>query len=110
MPGPTGGGGGSWRPALEDGSAQVGEVRIAAGTTSGWHSHGERTLFGFVVSGEIAIEHGPRGSHRAVVRQGEFVRIDVGVVHRDVNSSAEACVILVFNIGPGPPSAEAPSP
>ena len=98
------------RPVFETDTDHVGEVRISGGTTGGWHHHGKRTMYGYVVSGKVSIEFGQNGQERASLSPGDFFLIPPGLVHRDVNPNREEALILIFNIGEGPTSHEVPGP
>jgi len=78
--------------------------RIAGGVKSGWHHHGARDLYGFVVSGRLRFDYGEGGKDFVQVGAGDFFHIRVGLVHRDVNpdSSQDALVVNIL-LGSGPP-------
>lgn len=77
--------------------------RVGPETTTGWHHHGERHVYGYVVEGTGAVEYGPGGDERDEVGAGEFFYIAPGTVHRDVNPTDEDVVVLVNFVGSGPP-------
>ena len=77
--------------------------RVGPGTTTGWHHHGERHVYGYVVEGAGAVEYGPGGDERDKVGAGEYFYIAPGTVHRDVNPTDEDVVVLVNFVGSGPP-------
>ena len=99
--------------AFEDLRAIVGRSRIAAGLTSGWHHHGHRTPLGFLLSGRLRFDFGPRGDELVDVRTGDFFRIPAGLIHRDVNpdGTTESVVVSVL-VGEGPAvvNVEGPDP
>ncbi|HLM70316.1 MAG TPA: cupin domain-containing protein [Thermoplasmata archaeon] len=109
-PGPVGSGGFGRQKAFETDTVRVGETTIAAGASSPWHHHGSRTLYGFVVSGQLTLEFGPRGAESVRVSAGDFVRIPPGLVHRDVNATGSETVIVNALIGPGPPTIDVQVP
>jgi len=98
------------RRIFETDEVRVGETRIRAGARSPWHHHGRRTLYGYVISGELTLEFGPDGTERVIVSAGEFVRILPGVVHRDVNMADLEAVIANVVIGPGPATVDVEGP
>jgi len=98
------------RPIFETDSDHVVELWIGGGTTGGWHHHGKRTMYGYVVSGKANIEFGQNGQERAILSQGDFFLIPPGLVHRDVNPNREEAFILIFNLGEGPTSLEVSGP
>src|SRR5438034_10547141 len=44
------------RRAFDSENTIVSQSRVAAGVVSGWHHHGARHLFGFVVNGQLLLE------------------------------------------------------
>ena len=78
------------------------QSRIAPGTTSGWHHHGDRHVYGYVVEGYGAVEHGLGGGERREGGVGNFFSITPGTVHRDVNPTDDDVVVLACFVGSGP--------
>lgn len=76
--------------------------RIAGGTTSAWHHHGDRQVYGYVIEGSGWVEYGSEGDERMEASAGEYFTIETGTVHRDVNPSEDAAVVLVCFVGSGP--------
>lgn len=78
--------------------------RVAAGVRSGWHHHGARDVYGFLVSGRLRFDYTEDGKDSIEVEEGDFFHIPAGLVHRDVNpdQSHEAVVVNIF-LGRGPP-------
>jgi mannose-6-phosphate isomerase-like protein (cupin superfamily) len=97
--------------AFETDGALFARSRVAVGVKSGWHHHGSRELFGFLVSGRLQFDYGKAGVDSVEVGPGEFFHISVGVVHRDVNpdKNQEAVVVNIL-IGIGPPVVNVPGP
>src|SRR3989449_2761207 len=92
--------------AFETSSALVSRTRLERGAVSGWHHHGTHELYGFLVSGQLRLEYGPKGADAAVVGPGDFFHVPPGLVHRDVNPGrAHALVIVKILVGSGPPVA-----
>ncbi len=98
------------KPAFETETVRVGETCVDAGVTSPWHHHGRRTLYGFVVVGELILEFGPHGSESVRPTTGEFFRIPPGLVHRDRNPTAGETAIQNVMIGPGPATIDVSGP
>ena len=69
----------------------------------GWHHHGTRHLYGFVVSGSLQFDYGENGKDSITVESGDFFHISAGVAHRDVNPdpAREAAVVHIL-VGTGP--------
>ena len=90
------------RQVFETERAVVVQSRIAGGTTSGWHHHGDRHAYGYVVEGAGAVEYGPAGDERRESSAGDCFYISPGTVHRDVTPPGEETVVLVCFVGSGP--------
>ncbi|MBI3858852.1 MAG: cupin domain-containing protein [Thaumarchaeota archaeon] len=88
--------------AFETQQAIFSQSNIASGNVSVWHHHGSRELYGYLLSGELRLEFGKGGSKVSVISPGDFFRIPVGLVHRDVNSSANEAVVVSLLVGSGP--------
>lgn len=73
----------------------VARTEVPRGVSSGWHHHGQRHLYGFLVVGRLQLEYGPGGTLVADVGQGEFFHVPPRLVHRDVNPSREDAAIVV---------------
>ena len=89
--------------AFDTGNVLVGQTRVAPGTVSGWHHHGNRTLFGYLLSGRLRFDFGRGGKDSVEVHPGEYFRILPRVIHRDVNPShTEPLVVVNVMVGEGP--------
>jgi len=73
----------------------VARSQVPCGVASGWHHHGERHLYGYLVAGRLRLEYGPGGTLVADVRRGDFFHIPLRLVHRDVNPSRDEEIIVV---------------
>jgi uncharacterized RmlC-like cupin family protein len=90
--------------AFDTGTVLVGQTRVAPGIVSGWHHHGNRTLFGYLVSGRLRFDFGRGGKDSVEVRPGDYFRILPRVIHRDANPNpTESLVVVNVLIGEGPP-------
>ena len=76
---------------------------IPPGKVSDWHHHGGRELFGYIISGQLKLEFGKGGAEAVVLGTGDFFRVPVGLVHRDVNKGAAAVLVVSFLTGAGSP-------
>lgn len=85
--------------------------RVAGGVESGWHHHGSRAVYGFLLSGGLRFDFGEGGRDSVEARRGDFFHIPVGLIHRDVNLSPrrEAVVVNIF-LGRGPAVVNVPGP
>jgi len=98
--------------AFEGAEHWSGYVEAAANTMSGWHHHGDNTTVGYVLKGNIHIEHGPEGSHRTDIGEGEFFTVPAGAIHREGNLTDATAEAIVIRFGEGPPvfPADGPEP
>ncbi len=97
--------------AFESENLLVSRSRVAGGAVSGWHHHGTRDLYGFLVSGKLRLEYGRMGGEAAEVGPGDFFHIPAGLVHRDLNSDEnESCLVVNILVGKGPPVVNVQSP
>ncbi|MGC2288785.1 MAG: cupin domain-containing protein [Thermoplasmata archaeon] len=71
------------------------QTRIAAAVVSGWHHHGGRILFGYLLSGRLRFDYGRGGKDSVEIHPGEYFRIPIGVIHRDVNPSRTEDLFVV---------------
>lgn len=88
--------------AFESGRATMMRARAEAGAASGWHHHGERDVFGYVVRGAARFEFGPGGTESTEVAEGGFFHVPSGLIHRDVNPLDESQEIILTVVGDGP--------
>ena len=89
--------------AFDDENVIVARSQIAGGTVSAWHHHGTRHLYGFLVSGRLRFDYGPKGKEAVELGPGDFFHIPAGLVHRDVNvNRSEVAVVVNVSVGSGP--------
>ena len=87
--------------AFETTKMVLAQSRIAGGVVSGWHHHGERELYGFLVSGRLQIELGDGDA--VEVSPGDFFHVPAGLVHRDANlDGQEEAWVVNITLGGGP--------
>jgi uncharacterized RmlC-like cupin family protein len=80
-----------------------GRSKIPGSVRLGWHHHGRRHFYGFVVSGSLQFDYGENGKDSIRVESGDFFHISAGVVHRDVNPDrAREAEVLHILVGTGP--------
>ncbi len=79
-----------------------GLVRTEPGMVSGWHHHGEHTMYGRVLSGRIEFEFGPAGAERVIADPGDYFVVPPHTVHREGNPQAVEQVVVVVRVGSGP--------
>jgi uncharacterized RmlC-like cupin family protein len=89
--------------AFEKDAAMFGSSQLAAGAKSGWHHHGARELYAYIVSGKLRIEFGKGGKKSVEVEKGDFVHVPAGLVHQDVNPKKRKEAVTVYIlVGEGP--------
>ena len=90
--------------AFESANVLVSRTRLDPGAVSGWHHHGTHDLHGFLVSGRLRLEYGPKGTEAAALNPGDFFHIPPGLVHRDVNPDrGQGLVVVNILVGSGVP-------
>lgn len=87
-----------------------GFVRTAARMTSGWHHHGDHDSTIYVVSGGLRMESGPGGRDVVEAREGDFLHVPKGAVHRESNPDDTESRIVVVRAGRGPPTINVDGP
>lgn len=75
---------------------------VAGGVESGWHTHCDRHVYGYLVDGTAVLEYGAGGKERLPLDAGEFFHLQPRTVHRDVNPSDEEQVWILNFVGEGP--------
>jgi len=97
--------------AFESESTIVSQSQVGPGAVSGWHHHGTRHLYGFVISGLLQLEYSLEGKEIAGVNLGDFFHIPPGLVHRDLNPNKDREVVVVnILVGSGPAVINVDSP
>jgi len=90
--------------AFEKEDIVIGRSRVAGGVESAWHHHGNRDVYGYMVSGTLRFDFGKGGKISVVAAAGDFFHIPVGLVHRDVNpDERKEAVVVNIMFGKGPP-------
>ena len=99
------------KKAFESENAIVSQSQVAAGVVSGWHHHGTRQLYGFIVSGRLQLEYVLRSKEIAHLNVGDFFHIPAGLVHRDLNPNRDRELVVVnILVGNGPAVINVDSP
>lgn len=80
-----------------------GLVTAEAGSTSGWHHHGDFETTIYVLQGKLRLEWGPDGKNLVEADPGDFVRLPKDTVHRESNPSEEQSRLIVVRTGRGEP-------
>jgi quercetin dioxygenase-like cupin family protein len=88
--------------AFDTDRATVMRVRAQPRAASGWHHHGARDVFGYVVRGQARFEFGPGGHGTVEVEEGGFFHVPAGLVHRDVHPLGAPRESVLAPVGDGP--------
>src|SRR3954451_7869554 len=88
--------------ALDTPAATVMRARADAGASSGWHHHGAREVFGYIVVGRARFEFDVAGRESVEVETGGFFHVPASLVHRDVNPLDSPQEIVMTVVGNGP--------
>src|SRR5437899_8848210 len=83
------------KKAFESENAIVSQSELAPGVFSGWHHHGTRQLYGYIVSGRLQLEYVLRRQVIADLSVGDFFHIPAGLVHRDLNPNRDHAMSVV---------------
>ena len=77
--------------------------RLDPDTMSGWHHHGQYSVYGYVVSGSSRFDSGPGGKDVTSLGPGDFFFVPPFAIHRDGNPSpSEPQEVIIFLRGSGP--------
>ncbi len=85
-------------------------ARVEADVISGWHHHGDRQTFGYVVRGRVGFDFGPGGREHVDVARGGFFHVPARLVHREVNDEPSEVVLVFVGDGPVVVNLDAPDP
>ncbi|WP_439027144.1 cupin domain-containing protein [Haloarchaeobius sp. DT45] len=80
----------------------VSRTTLAPGAATGWHSHGDREAYGYVLDGRMQLAFGARGTETAAATAGDFFHLPSRLVHRTTNFGDRELVVLVAFTGVGP--------
>jgi len=99
------------KKAFELETTIVSQSQVAPRVVSGWHHHGTRQLYGFIVSGRLQLEYFLRRLEIADLNIGDFFHIPAGLVHRDLNPNKDGELVVVnILVGSGPAVINVDSP
>lgn len=88
--------------AFEHDANIVVRALVTGGTESGWHHHGDRHVYGYLLAGEAAFEYGRGGEDRTDLTVGDFFHLTPGAIHRDINPGDAEQVFILNVVGSGP--------
>jgi uncharacterized RmlC-like cupin family protein len=81
--------------------AWLGTMRTPPGNVSGWHHHGDRESYIYVLAGRVRLEFGPAGRETCEGEPGDLLIVPRGAVHRERNPAADENAALVVRVGAG---------
>jgi uncharacterized RmlC-like cupin family protein len=90
------------RELLDDGERWVGWVETEPGIAGGWHHHGDRHSYVYVVRGTVTIEFGPGGRESVTAGAGDLIFNPARMVHREITGPGEPAEVFIVRVGPGP--------
>src|SRR2546425_7039896 len=90
--------------AFQSSNVLVSRTRLERGAVSGWHHHGTHELYGFLVSGQLRLEYGPKGADAAVVGPRGFFHFPPRLLHPGVNPGPahQPVIVNILVRGGGP--------
>jgi uncharacterized RmlC-like cupin family protein len=98
------------RQILDHANVWVGWVRTDAGLAGGWHHHGDRDTYVYVVSGTLTIDYGPGGRDQVRAAAGDLIFNPARMVHRETTTPEGLAEVFVVRVGPGPQNVNVDGP
>jgi uncharacterized RmlC-like cupin family protein len=98
------------RQLLDQEDHWVGWVQTEAGLAGGWHHHGERDSYIYVLRGAVTIEYGPGGREQLHAAAGDFIFNPARMVHREISGPHEPAEFFVVRVGTGPQNVNVDGP
>lgn len=99
------------KKAFESEKVIFSQSQVLPAVVSGWHHHGTRHLYGYIVSGRLQLEYGIEGERSVDLNPGDFFHVPPGLVHRDINPNKDRDLIVVnILVGIGPAVINVKSP
>jgi quercetin dioxygenase-like cupin family protein len=72
------------------------------GVVSGWHTHGEYHVYGYLVSGVCRLEANSTTNEAVELKPGDFFHVPPNTLHREINPSPDVKNdIILFLRGSG---------
>ena len=88
------------REIAQRGETWIGWVETAAGFAGGWHHHGDRDSYIYVISGDLTMEYGSGGHESITAHAGDVIVNPAQLIHREVTPGTRVQAIVV-RVGPG---------
>jgi uncharacterized RmlC-like cupin family protein len=98
------------RQLLDHADCWVGWVRTDAGLAGGWHHHGARDSYIYVLRGRVTIEYGPGGREQVTAVAGDFIFNPARMVHREITAPDDPAELFVVRVGTGPQNVNVDAP
>lgn len=98
------------RQILDHPNVWVGWVRTDAGLAGGWHHHGDRDTYVYLVSGALTIDYGPGGRDHVQASAGDVIFNPARMVHRETTTPEGPAEAFVVRVGPGPQNVNVDGP
>jgi uncharacterized RmlC-like cupin family protein len=98
------------RQIMEDASTWVGWVGAEAGLAGGWHHHGDRDSYIYVLRGGVRIDYGPAGREHVTATEGDFIFNPARMVHREITAPGQPAEFFVVRVGRGPQNVNVDGP
>jgi len=98
------------RQIFEREDCWVGWVRTDAGLAGGWHHHGERDSYIYVLRGAVTIEFGAGGREQVTAAAGDFIFNPARTVHREITPPGDPAEVFVVRVGTGPQNVNVDGP
>ena len=90
------------RELLDHDDRWLGWVKTDPGVAGGWHHHGDRDSYVYVLRGRVIVEFGSRGRERMTGSAGDLIFNPHRMVHREITGADGPAELLVVRIGTGP--------
>jgi uncharacterized RmlC-like cupin family protein len=97
------------RQIMDRADTWVGWVRTEPGLAGGWHHHGDRDSFVYVLSGAVTIDYGPAGREHVRATAGDTIFNPARMVHRETTGE-EPAEFFVVRVGAGPQNVNVDGP
>ena len=98
------------RQLVDEGDRWIGWVQTTPGMSGGWHYHGDRDTYIFMVSGALTVDFGPGGRDSVTMSAGDFGFVPPRTVHRETTATGEGAEAFVVRIGSGPQNVNVDNP
>lgn len=98
------------RQLMDGDGAWVGWVQAEPGLAGGWHHHGDRDSYIYVLSGSVRIEYGAAGGEQVTAAPGDFIFTPARMVHREITDPDAAAEFFVVRVGTGPQNVNVDGP